>query len=75
MYSCINKKKKSCCDLSNGLKKIYYCLPQEPDFQVRWEAVDAHFIIALQSGLGGGSRWCHREEEMCSSGRKSYACI
>lgn len=38
LFQCIHaliKRRKVCRDLSNGSKKIYYCLPQEPDFQVR----------------------------------------
>lgn len=31
----------------NGCKNIYYCLAQEPDFQVREEAIKIDFIIAL----------------------------
>lgn len=47
-------------NVSNSCKNIYYCPAQEPDFQVR--TMEANFRKALQYGLGGRSRWHHKEE-------------
>lgn len=57
-------------DASSGCKNIHHCPAQEPDFQVR--ALQAHVREALQNGVGGGSRWHHKEATIHSSGRKSH---